>query len=334
MPTKSANEAQGTPFARRFQESVTLIEYDGRPVVVAREFGSFLGYGDEGRLLVTLITGDWVDEFIPDVDSILLKNGRLADFKQVCASLGLNLVDKRAPSLLLLTESGIQLVLARSEKPEGKVFRRWLVSEVIPEYGRIRAIPGPAAPQVEGSARPVPRLPRRPRHTGPATPADIAREVLYGLHTGGAVDRSAYDALRGLIDQLAAQAPPPDPAAAPDAPIGRGPRRLTGPVETLGETQVRQIREAMLATNPRGPLATGPVFDALVMTFSNAEHHERDLIADRMRRRDFLALKMRDAGEWAQWRVSTGLNMEIAEALVGAVVLIIEGHCGSVPGWS
>jgi hypothetical protein len=41
MPTDSANEAHGTPFARKFQDSVTLIEYDGQPVVVARDLGAF-----------------------------------------------------------------------------------------------------------------------------------------------------------------------------------------------------------------------------------------------------------------------------------------------------
>jgi hypothetical protein len=91
-----------------------------------------------------MLTCDWSDEFIENVDLILLKNGRLAAFKKICADLGLKLVDKRAPSLLLLTTSGIQLVLARTEKPEGKTFRRWLVSEVIPAYQATKALPGPA----------------------------------------------------------------------------------------------------------------------------------------------------------------------------------------------
>jgi prophage antirepressor-like protein len=144
MTTESANQAHGTPFARKFQDAVTLIEYDGQPVVVARDLGAFLDYADEGKALVELLAGKWADEFIENVDYILLKNGRLAAFKKICTELGLKLVDKRAPSLLLLTTSGIQLVLARTEKPQGKVFRRWLVSEVIPAYQASKALPGPA----------------------------------------------------------------------------------------------------------------------------------------------------------------------------------------------
>lgn len=153
MTTERADGAQRTPFVRNFQDRITLIECDGKPVVVAREFGAMLDYADNGNGLVVLITGRWADEFIPDVDMILLKNGRLAEFKKMCAALGLNLVDKRAPSLLLLTQSGIQLVLSRSEKPEGKTFRRWLVSEAIPGYEAARRgepLPGAHAPRVEG----------------------------------------------------------------------------------------------------------------------------------------------------------------------------------------
>lgn len=149
MPMKNADEAQGSPFSRNFQDAVTLIEYEGRPVVVAREFGAFLGYQEGGGGLVDLITTKWSDEFLPDIDYILLKNGRLAEFKRICADLGLDLVDKRAPSLLLLTKSGMEIVLARTEKPQGKVFRRWLVSEAIPGYEAAkagRALPGPTEP--------------------------------------------------------------------------------------------------------------------------------------------------------------------------------------------
>jgi prophage antirepressor-like protein len=144
MPTDSANEAHGTPFARKFQDAVTLIEYDGQPVVVARELGAFLDYAQAGQKLVDRLTTEWSDEFIDGVDIIVLRNGRLAAFKKICTELGLKLVDKRAPSLLLLTTSGIQLVLARTEKPQGKIFRRWLVSEVIPAYQASKTLPGPA----------------------------------------------------------------------------------------------------------------------------------------------------------------------------------------------
>lgn len=171
MPTASADAAPRTPFVRRWQDRVTLIEYEGKPVVVAREFGSMLDYGAAGQGLADLVAGKWADEFIEEVDCIVLKNGRLAEFKRVCSSLRLRLVDKRAPSLLLLTESGIQLVLARTEKPEGKTFRRWLVSEVIPAYKASRALP------TDGGA---PRAPLPGPKDAPAEPRSKAPRLLAG----------------------------------------------------------------------------------------------------------------------------------------------------------
>lgn len=251
MTTDRADGAQRTPFVRRFQDRVTLIECDGRPVVVAREFGAMLDYGAGGQGLPDLIAGKWSDEFIPDMDSILLKNGRLAEFKALCASLGLNLVDKRAPSLLLLTESGIQLVLARSEKPEGKEFRRWLVSEAIPGYDAARragVLPGSNAPRVEGP----PNTPPPPRNPPPAAPASalpplepprlLTRRGRPPLPTGpvrpllnlldryrraGVLDVAAYHALRALAEPLVELAAEPHAAGTPPPP--RPPRAPPGP---------------------------------------------------------------------------------------------------------
>jgi hypothetical protein len=106
---------------------------------------------------VNLVCGGWADEFIEGADVVTLRGERLAAFKAACKELGLDLVDKRAPSLMLLTMSGVQLVLARSEKPEGKAFRRWLVTEVIPAYERTKQVDGDTAPQIEDAAAPAGR---------------------------------------------------------------------------------------------------------------------------------------------------------------------------------
>jgi prophage antirepressor-like protein len=121
-----------------FEDRVHVLDIGGRAVVVARELGDLLGYGSQGAQLVTMLTDKWSDELIPDTDVITLRGGSLAALKRACRELGLDLVDKRAAALTLLTMSGIQLVLSRSEKPEAKAFRRWLVSEVIPSYERMR----------------------------------------------------------------------------------------------------------------------------------------------------------------------------------------------------
>lgn len=52
MTQKNADQASPTPFVRRFKESVTLIEYEGRPVVVARVVGMSRVLGDVVAVLV------------------------------------------------------------------------------------------------------------------------------------------------------------------------------------------------------------------------------------------------------------------------------------------
>ena len=198
MKTDRADEAHGTPFVSRWEDSITVVEHDGKPVVVGREFGTLLDYADEGRQLVNLIIGDWSDEFIADVDYIVLRNGRLAAFKQLCTQLHLPLVDKRAPSLLLLTESGIQLVLARTEKPEGKIFRRWLVSECIPAYQATRALPGPSPTMMPAPSSST-RSTTSP--TAPASPGvQVLRRVLERMRP--AMEPGAYAALDALVEEV------------------------------------------------------------------------------------------------------------------------------------
>ncbi|MBL8618546.1 MAG: hypothetical protein JNM72_23240 [Deltaproteobacteria bacterium] len=119
-----------------FEDRVHILDIEGRAVVVARELGDLLGYGRQGAQLVHLLADRWCDELAPEVDVITLRGDPLAAFKRACRGLGLDLVDKRAACLTLLTMSGVQIVLSLSEKPEGRAFRRWLVSKVLPSYER------------------------------------------------------------------------------------------------------------------------------------------------------------------------------------------------------
>jgi prophage antirepressor-like protein len=152
MSTGNADHQPAIVFSRQFNEHISIIEFEGQPMVLAKELGRFLQYASDGQALVVLVAGDWSDEFVDGADVVTLRSERLAEFKRACKALGLDLVDKRAPSLMLLTMSGVQLVLARSEKPEGKAFRRWLVSEVIPSYERGKRLAATEAAQLAGTA--------------------------------------------------------------------------------------------------------------------------------------------------------------------------------------
>ena len=46
------------------KHGVTAIVYKGRVCWIAREIGRLLGYGNDGKRLVTLILRKWRDEFI------------------------------------------------------------------------------------------------------------------------------------------------------------------------------------------------------------------------------------------------------------------------------
>jgi hypothetical protein len=121
-----------------------MLAIDSLPSRICENFplaleGLFLNTGDSG--------GD------------IKSGGRIEDRYKALSNhlekLGLDLVDKRAPSLMLLTMSGVQLVLARSEKPEGKAFRRWLVTEVIPAYESAKQVAGAAPPELEDATGPA-----------------------------------------------------------------------------------------------------------------------------------------------------------------------------------
>jgi prophage antirepressor-like protein len=159
MSTGRADRAHRKPFQFTFHDKVTVVEIEGHAVVHARQLGAWLGYAGDGATLTETICGKWSDEFIEGADVITLRGERLATFKVACKQLGLDLVDKRAPSLMLLTMSGVQLVLSRSEKPEGKAFRRWLVTEVIPAYESVKQLAVGAAPHLEAPPQPAPSRP-------------------------------------------------------------------------------------------------------------------------------------------------------------------------------
>jgi prophage antirepressor-like protein len=155
------------------QPLVTLT-WDGRPCWVARHIGARLGYSHEGKRLPNKILGEWADEFVAGHDYALLQGEDLASFRAAVAASGLSTSNLGRGSLLVLFESGLHLVLAKTNLPIGKRLRRFLVDEVLPQLVRT----GRYAPEHEGRRVPqeeVDRILLLFPHFKPRTPSLTAR---------------------------------------------------------------------------------------------------------------------------------------------------------------
>lgn len=340
MSPSNADQAHRTPFVRRFQESVTLIEYDGRPVVVAREFGELLGYADGGDGLVDLVSGRWSDEFIPDVDVILLKNGRLAAFKRLCAELGLDrLVDKRAPALLLLTESGIQLVLAKTEKPEGKVFRRWLVSEVLPAFHQAPAIAASTPAAIADDREPARQAARQRKLLPGPDPVARLRRLITELEAAGDVDETSADLALALLHQVDGERPffPRwvEPLPGTSAFVNLRPDDGTGPEHhtplslswwsaCYHRTEAEVLRGSRRAAQ-RADRAW--LISQLCHGRAREEEHRRRVLTDE-------GLAYRRAFDLATWLRWIAQDVTDVAAFAGALEDVCHRFDGELPGWS
>lgn len=155
-------------------QGFTAVEYKGQPAVVAQELGRLLGYARDGRVFTNKLQ-QW-GEHIEGQDMHTISGPELAAFKGDTDS-----VSPFASRAVLLTESGITLALARSAKPEGRAFRRFLVDVVLPAFREQQA--APPAPPAPPAAPPPPKRARAPRRDtrGPATryqnPANLPQEI-------------------------------------------------------------------------------------------------------------------------------------------------------------
>ena len=113
---------------------ITAIEYQGQPVFIAKEIGHALGYNKDGRNLVTTITEKWSDEFIEGKDIISLSGHDLSEFNANFANH--DWWSTKTRSVKMLTETGVNLVCMKTNKPIGKRLRRWLADEVLPQIAR------------------------------------------------------------------------------------------------------------------------------------------------------------------------------------------------------
>lgn len=103
---------------------LTVVTFKGRPALIAREVCAVLGYANEGGRGVDKITGDWADEFIEGQDFERLEGEDLSLFATTES------VGAKVRHLILLYESGVDLVCLLTRKNVGKRLRRTLVDNV------------------------------------------------------------------------------------------------------------------------------------------------------------------------------------------------------------
>lgn len=155
----------------QFEErDVAVVELEGEHLWSARQVASALDY-ERPDQLVTNITSVWSDELLEGTDYLVVRGDELAALKAVAPGL----VDARAPSLLMLTESGVHLVALLSRQPAAVRLRRWLATEVLPALRRsgTYTLPGRA---IQPVALPAPSaLPEVLR----AAPAGALLELLH-----------------------------------------------------------------------------------------------------------------------------------------------------------
>jgi prophage antirepressor-like protein len=119
---------EGKPF--------TTLTWRNRPAWVARHVGQVLGYSGEGKRLTNKILGDWNPEFQDGRDYAFLEGDELAAFRAMTAD-GPEPVSAHARNgLLVLFESGLNLVLLKTRSPIGVRLRRFLADEVLPQLAR------------------------------------------------------------------------------------------------------------------------------------------------------------------------------------------------------
>jgi len=111
---------------------ITQIIFKGQPVLIAKEVGRALGYADDGNSLNKRIINEWSDEFEDGIETIKFEGLQLYELKRLFQPSTNYVLGSNASHLLLLTEKGVNKVLMKTNKPEGKRLRKWLAREVLP----------------------------------------------------------------------------------------------------------------------------------------------------------------------------------------------------------
>ncbi len=153
----------------RFEDRpVTTLLYKDRPAWIAREVGEALGYSQSGKRFTTRVTGEWASELRPDQDYAVLTGSEAALVRQALGAKGTDPVPLRSNrGVVVLFESGLYLALAKTGKPAGVRFRRFLADEVMPQLARTgRYEPEDGQRQVGLPLVPAGAAPARQAETG------------------------------------------------------------------------------------------------------------------------------------------------------------------------
>lgn len=254
----------------RFQGRIlTVLSVEGRPAWVARELGAAIGYANGGKRLVSLIGDEWSDEFLAGHDYMFVDGADLAALKGIVDP---TVIPARAPTLLLLFEPGVHLVLTKTAKPIGRELRRFLVDEVLPRLVRLHA---PAEAEPVPSA--VPGLLLLPEARAWLRELRLARRVdlddrrfrsaaLHGcvrlLHAVGHLDDEDFIEWEIRVAEIALGQPlnalravPPD---APSPVECAMPGSIHDLAEVLG-VSVERIRRAAAQLGLEWPTKDGPI---------------------------------------------------------------------------
>lgn len=109
----------------------------GRPAWVARQIGARLGYSHGGKRLPNKVLGEWAAEFVEGKDYAVLRGEELAAWKALNPDAGV--AQRTHRGLLVLFESGLHLVLVKTQQPVGRRLPRFLVDQVLPQLVRTGA---------------------------------------------------------------------------------------------------------------------------------------------------------------------------------------------------
>ena len=133
--------------ATKFEDrTISTIESSAGPRWLAPQISEALGYED-ANAVQAMVRKQWADEFTEGVDFEVIGGPGLRALKAA------GLVKKNAPSVMVLTESGVNLAAILSRQPRSQALRRWLASEVLPSIRRSGTYAAPApAPAVDARA--------------------------------------------------------------------------------------------------------------------------------------------------------------------------------------
>ena len=99
---------------------VRVIERDGKPWFVAKDVCECLGLTDISASCLRL----------DDDEKVVMSRSELPELFSVSSN---------APTMTLISESGLYALIMRSNKPDAKVFRKWVTSEVLPSIRKTGA---------------------------------------------------------------------------------------------------------------------------------------------------------------------------------------------------